>query len=166
MRNWMRRPLLLLIMISIGSTAMVVSAAIPAPASEIQQIKPEELKKLIEDNDQTILVVDTQPKAAYDLGHIKGAVNFPWAMDIKSPGNLPRDRLLILYCDCGHAEDSPNLTIPLTNKQESCAPDDDSTDVAQQLMDKFGYKNIKVLEGGWSKWQQLGYPIDKGVNVK
>jgi rhodanese-related sulfurtransferase len=161
MGNSMRQPLLLLMMISIGSIVAVISAAASAQAAEIQQIKPEELKKLIDSNDPTILVVDAQPKTAYDLGHIKGAVNFPWTIDIKSPGNLPRDKMLILYCDCTHAEDSFNVTIQLANKEESCAPGDDSTDVAQQLMDKFGYKNIKVLEGGWFKWQQLGYPIDK-----
>ena len=164
MGNSMRQPLLLLMTISVVSIAVVISAATPVQAAEIQQMKPGELKKLIESNDPTILVVDTQPKGAYDLGHIQGAVNFPWGMDIKSPENLPRDKMLILYCDCAHAEDSPNLTIQLTNKEESCAPGDDSTDVAEQLMHKFGYKNIKVLEGGWSKWQQLGYPIDKNVN--
>jgi len=166
MRNSMRQPLLLLMMFSVVSIAVVISAATPVQAAEIQQMKPGELKKLIESNDPTILVVDTQPKGAYDLGHIKGAVNFPWALDIKSPGNLPRDKMLILYCDCAHAEDSPNLTIQLTNKEESCAPGDDSIDVAQQLMDKFDYKNIKVLEGGWSKWQQLGYPIDKDAKTQ
>ncbi len=159
MRNW--HLFLLLATISIGSLAMVMSPGASAQGAEIQRIKPEELKKLIDSNDPMILVVDNQPKVGYDLGHIKGAVNFPWALDIKSPGSLPKDKMLILYCDCAHEEDSANVTIQLTNKQESCAPGDDSTDAAQQLMDKFGYRNIKVLEGGWSKWQQLGYPIDK-----
>lgn len=109
-------------------------------AEEIQYITPEALKELIESGDKSIQVVDTQPKSAYDRGHIKGAINFPWAMDIKSPGNLPRDKTLVLYCDCGHEEDA--------------------ADLARQLMKKFGYKNIKFLEGGWSKWRQLGYPID------
>ncbi len=162
MRNSIRKSLFLL-MISVVSIVIVIGAAASAWAAEIQQIKPQDLKKLIDSNDSTILVVDVQPKVAYDLGHIRGSVNFPWAMDIKSPGDLPRDRMLILYCDCAHAEDSPNVTIQLTNKEESCAPGDDSTDVAQQLIDKFGYTNIKVLEGGWSKWQQLGYPIDKNT---
>lgn len=160
MGNSMRQPLLLLMAISIVSIAMVTGVVRSALTAEVQRIKPEELKKLIDSNDPMILVVDNQPRSVYDLGHIKGAVNFPWAMDIKSPGGLPRDKTLILYCDCAHAEDSPNITIQLSNKEESCAPGDDSTDVAQQLTDKFGYTNIKVLEGGWSKWQQLDYPIE------
>ncbi len=166
MGNSMRQPFLLLMIISIGSIALAINFAALALSAEIQQIKPQDLKKLIDSNDSTILVVDVQPENVYDLGHIRGAVNFPWALDVKSPGNLPRDKMLILYCDCAHAEDTSNVTIPLANKEESCAPGDDSNDVAQQLMDKFGYTNIRVLEGGWSKWQQLGYPIDKNLKTQ
>ncbi len=157
----MRHAFSLFVVVSIVFTETLMITALSPSAAEVQQIKPEELKNLIESNDPTVLVVDNQPRGVYDMGHIKGAVNFPWAMDIKSPGSLPRDKTLVLYCDYAHAENSLDVAAQLTNKLESCAPDDDSTDVARQLMAKFGYKNIKVLEGGWSKWQQLGYPVDK-----
>ena len=113
-----------------------------ASAQEVPRIKPEELKKLIDSKDPNILVVDTQPKGAYDLGHVKGAINFPWAPELKSPGKLPKNKTLILYCDCGHEEDS--------------------IDVAKQLMSRWSYSSLKVLEGGWSGWLKLGYPIEKG----
>jgi len=106
----------------------------------VPHISPEDLKHLIETR-ADIVIVDTQPKGAYEIGHIKGAINFPWAMDIKSPDKLPKDKTLVLYCDCTHEEDS--------------------IDTATQLMTKFGYTNVKVLEGGWSKWQSLGYPTEK-----
>jgi 3-mercaptopyruvate sulfurtransferase SseA len=157
----MRHPLFSLVIISVGLAATLAIAVISSAADEVQQIKAEELKKLIESNDPNILVVDTQPKGVYDLGHIKGATNFPWATDIRSPGDLPRDKVLILYCDCAHAEDSIGVSDQLSSKSDSCSADDDSTYVAEQLMSKFGYKSIKILEGGWSKWQQLGYPVDK-----
>ena len=117
-----------------------VIAPFIASAQEVQSIKPEELKKLIESK-ADIVVVDNQPKGAYDMGHIPGAVNFPWAMQIKVPVNLPRNKVLILYCACSHEEDS--------------------TDVADKLMKEFGYNNIKVLEGGWLRWVELNYPIEK-----
>jgi 3-mercaptopyruvate sulfurtransferase SseA len=117
-----------------------VIAPFIASAQEVQSIKPEELKKLIESK-ADILVVDNQPKGAYDMGHIPGAVNFPWAMHIKVPVNLPRNKMLILYCACSHEEDS--------------------TDVAEKLMREFGYNSIKVLEGGWLRWVELNYPIEK-----
>jgi rhodanese-related sulfurtransferase len=60
---------------------------------------------------------------------------------LKNAGDLPKDKTLILYCDCSHEEDS--------------------MDVAGQLKDKWGYTNIKLLEGGWSNWLKLGYPTEK-----
>ena len=128
-------------MVSAVLVLTVLSLSICASAQDIPKVKPEELKKLIESGDQTILIVDVQPKGAYDLGHVKGAINFPWAMNLKSHGNLPRNKTLILYCDCSHEEDS--------------------TDVATQLMEKWGYANIKLLEGGWSQWLKAGYPMEK-----
>jgi rhodanese-related sulfurtransferase len=120
---------------------MLWVAASPIGAAEIQTIKPEELKKMLEGGEESFLVVDVQPKSAYDLGHIRGAVNFPWAKEIKGPVNLPQSKTLILYCDCGHEEDS--------------------SDLATQLMEDWDYMDIKVLEGGWSRWKKLGYPIEK-----
>jgi rhodanese-related sulfurtransferase len=119
----------------------VLLLSVCAFAQDIPQIKPEELKKLIESGDQSIVIVDVQPKGAYDLGHVKGAINFPWAPTLKSNGNLPKDKTLILYCDCAHEEDS--------------------TDVATQLKENYGYTNLKLLEGGWSKWREAGYPMEK-----
>ena len=110
-------------------------------AQEFGRVTPEALKEMIERRDPNILIVDVQPKGVYDQGHIRGAVNFPWERDLKSNGNLPRDKTLILYCDCGQEEDS--------------------TDVAIQLRNKWGYTNIKLLEGSWSMWRQLGYPAEK-----
>jgi len=113
---------------------------IDALAQEIRYITPEALKELTENDGETILIVDTQPKAAYKMGHIKGAINFPWAPEIKSP-DLPRDRILALYCDC------PN--------------EEDSTDLARQLLRNWEYVYVRVLKGGWSQWQKLGYPTEK-----
>ena len=115
--------------------------AMPAAALDIPSISPAEVKKMIEAKGIDFLVVDVQPKEVYDEGHVKGAVSFPWETELKGPGNLPKDKTLILYCDCAHEEDS--------------------IDTATQLIEKFGYGNVKLLEGGWSRWQQLGYPVDK-----
>jgi rhodanese-related sulfurtransferase len=131
--NWTRVGLVL--------AFVVLALSTYANAQDIPQIKPEELKRLIESGDQSIVIVDVQPKGAYDLGHVKGAINFSWAATIKSNGNLPKDKTLILYCDCSHEEDS--------------------TDVATQLKENYGYTNLKLLEGGWSKWREAGYPVEK-----
>lgn len=111
-----------------------------ASAANVGKVKPEELKKLIEGK-ADIVIVDAQPKGAYDVGHIPGAVNLPWAQQIKSPGKLPKNKDLILYCACTH--------------------DEDSTDLANQLVTRFGYTRVKLLEGGWLKWVELNYPQAK-----
>jgi rhodanese-related sulfurtransferase len=119
----------------------MLTGVLCASGQEVSKVKPEELKKMIESGDMGILIVDVQPKVAYDLGHVKGAINFPWAPDLKNNGNLPKDKTLVLYCDCAHEEDS--------------------TDVAGQLKEKWQYSNVKLLEGGWGTWNKLGYPSEK-----
>ena len=140
MRNLVIWAVILPVLISLFSLAPLTFEIFSVSALEITRIKPDELKKMIESK-ANIVVVDTQPKGAYEIGHIKGAISFPWAPDIKSPGNLPYNKTLILYCDCPHEEDS--------------------IDVANQLTENFGYTDIKILEGGWLKWQKLDYPIEK-----
>jgi rhodanese-related sulfurtransferase len=137
MIEWMRRGAVVLLswVLLVGITPNIASA------QEFEYVSIVKLKRLIDRGDSSILVVDTQPPKAYEMGHIKGAVNFPWAMDLQTPGNLPHDKTLILYCDCREEEDS--------------------IDVARQLKEKWKYENIKVLKGSWSRWKELGYPIDK-----
>jgi rhodanese-related sulfurtransferase len=122
---------------------ILVLALLPlsVSAAEFQQVKPEELKKMIENGKKDFLIVDAQPQGVYKTGHVKGAINFPWAPEIGNPKNLPKDKLFIIYCDCAHEEDA--------------------TDTATQLMEKWGYTNLKLLAGGWSKWQELGYPVEQ-----
>ena len=103
-------------------------------------IKCEELKKLIDSKAADILVVSNDPQESFEEGHIPGAVSFPWVDALKAPVALPRNKTLILYCSCAHEEDS--------------------SDMASKLA-MFGYHNIKVLEGGFLKWSQLKYPIEK-----
>ena len=110
------------------------------PNPSFPSVKCDELKKMIESKADDILVVSNDPQESYDEGHIPGAVSYPWVMQLKLPVNLPRNKTLILYCSCAHEEDS--------------------TDMAAKLS-KMGYRNIKVLEGGFLKWSELKYPIEK-----
>ncbi len=89
-----------------------------------------------------VVIVDTNDEKTYKMKHIKGAIHFPWAKVIGEPGPLPKDKLLGLYC--------------------GCIGEEASDDVAQQLMNTWGYKTIKVLEGGLMQWVKLGYPVEAG----
>ena len=97
---------------------------------------PEELKKHIDERSPNIVIVDTAAAPVWEDEHIPGAVNFPYAKNITAPVALPRDKTLVIYCACKDHEDS--------------------TDVARQLS-LLGYRNVKVLKGGWFKWLELKY---------
>jgi 3-mercaptopyruvate sulfurtransferase SseA len=108
-------------------------------SDKVELISAEELKKLIDEGGD-VIVVDTQDERIYRLKHIKGAINFPWAPVIREPISLPRTKLLVIYCGCAGEEASRN--------------------VARQLMSNWGFKQIKVLDGGFNRWLRLGYPTE------
>ncbi len=118
----------------------------PKSADDIQVISPQLLKAMIEGG-ADIVVVEVQPPEAYVMGHIKGAVNLPWDMKLKTSGNLPYDKLVVVYCACS-PDEKPSGT--------------DSGVVAMQLIMTFEYNKIALLDGGWLRWQELGYPSEKG----
>ena len=144
MKNFTEHKAVLMIWITL---LLAACASVPTqpkicePTDNIPRIGAQEVKKLM-DESADIVVVDTLYPYWYRKGHIKGAINFPWAETIKEPIILPRTKLLVLYCDC------------------EC--EETSADVAVQLVRDWGYKNVKVLKGGWAEWIKLGYPIEKG----
>ena len=113
----------------------------PEKAAKAPRITVQGLKKMM-DEGATVVIVDTNDEKSYKMKHIKGAIHFPWAKVIGEPGPLPKDKLLVLYCGCIGEEASDN--------------------VAQQLMNNWGYKNVKVLNGGLMLWGKMGYPVETG----
>ncbi len=107
-------------------------------------VKPAEVLKMMQDHDQSFVLVDTQPEMAYAQSHIPGAINYPFQERLTPPIPLPRDKTLILYCPCTH--------------------DEDSISMAKKLAE-FGYYNVKILEGGWYKWEALKYPVTGNPNA-
>jgi len=120
--------------------SLMASAQEERVTSSIPRVKCEELKNLIENKAPDILVVSNDPQESFDEGHVPGAVSFPWTSQLKPPINLPRNKTLILYCSCSHEEDSLDMAAKLA---------------------QFGYRNVKVLEGGFLRWSELKFPIAK-----
>ena len=125
----------LLALVSLLAFAQEESASQSFPG-----IKCEELKKMIDSKAADFLVVSNDPQESFKEGHIPGAISFPWVDTLKPPVTLPRNKTLILYCSCSHEEDSSDMAAKLA---------------------RFGYRNVKVLEGGFLKWSELKYPIEK-----
>ena len=109
------------------------------PPIKVETITATEVKVLADIGANPVLV-DTQAEEAFKNMRIVGAVNVPWKKVIVEPVDLPRNRPLIVYCDC---------------------PDDSSsTDVARQLIRDWGYTEVKVLKAGLNGWICHGYPIE------
>ena len=120
--------------------SLLASAQEEGASQSFPGIKCEELKKMIDSKAVDFLVVSNDPQESFREGHIPGAISFPWVDALNPPTTLPRNKRLILYCSCSHEEDSSDMAAKLA---------------------RFGYRNIKVLEGGFLKWSELKYPIEK-----
>ena len=124
----------------IAAASLIAFAQEESASSNFPRIKAEELKKLIENKAPDILVVSNDPQESFDEAHIPGAVSLPWVTQLKMPVNIPRNKTLVLYCACAHEEDSSDMAAKLA---------------------QFGYRSIKVLEGGILKWNELKFPLEK-----
>ncbi len=94
------------------------------------------------------IFLDAREPAAYEEGHIPGALNFSaLEMDKFAPLVLPqltdKKQELIAYCNGG------DCTLSL--------------DLARTLIEQ-GYKKVEVFEDGWPTWKNAGYPVNEGVN--
>ena len=88
------------------------------------------------------LFIDARHASDFNAGHIKGAVSIPLQEIRKnSPilSDLPRDRLLVAYCD-----------------GEGCSS---SIELAK-LLYRSGFSNVKVFFGGWNEWLAHKQPTD------
>lgn len=64
-------------------------------------LQAEEALQLLEDNPGQVVLVDIKSKEDYDAGHIKGAINIPFAELGKNLDRLPKNKQIILQCYSG-----------------------------------------------------------------
>ena len=71
----------------------------PAPTEQpAPRMAMDQFKALYDDPAKRPFIVDVRPKAAYDEGHIAGAVSIPEAeVDVRI-AEFPKDRLIVAYC--------------------------------------------------------------------
>ena len=85
--------------------------------------------------------VDARVPEYYQEGHIRGAWNFPFFLELvfKLDSLQGKDAPLVIYCsgdECGSSED-----------------------LAYELQGE-GFSNILVFKGGWTAWNSSGHPIE------
>jgi 3-mercaptopyruvate sulfurtransferase SseA len=72
------------------------STPAPPPPDNARRITAEELHKLWEKNEVTL--IDTRGEPAYKLEHIKGAILVPPGTVLSKLDQLPRDKMIVAYC--------------------------------------------------------------------
>jgi rhodanese-related sulfurtransferase len=118
--------------------------------STVPMITCEELKKMMDEGADLVLV-DTRLESGFQRDpHIPGAINIPdttlppmTEMTIEAKlMSLPWDQTVVFYCDCSDESGSIYLAEKLINTG-------------------FDAENVRVLAGGLIRWLELGYPTEK-----
>ena len=91
-------------------------------------------------NKESACLVDVRSKSEFDLGAIAGSVNIPFEeLDNRNDELLKQqENQLVLICKMGR-----------------------NAALAGEKLQKYGYKNTHVLQGGISTWQQEGFRLVK-----
>jgi rhodanese-related sulfurtransferase len=93
-------------------------------------------------NSGTAVFIDARHEFDFKLGHIRGAINIPLRMyetKMALLDTIPKNRLLITYCDGAECNSSIELSVKLA---------------------KDGYSVVKIFFGGWREWTEANLPID------
>ena len=88
------------------------------------------------------IVLDARTPETYAKGHVPGAINMPHrAIDAVSTASLPRDKVIVTYCDGVLCNASTKAAAKLT---------------------ALGFK-VKEMLDGMNGWTKEGYPIEETV---
>jgi rhodanese-related sulfurtransferase len=106
--------------------------------SRVRETTPEEVKKRQEAGDD-FRFIDVREDDEWRKGHARGAIHLGKGVierDIEKTVPDP-DAEIILYCGGGYR-----------------------SALAADSLQKMGYKNVISMDGGWKRWEELGYPTE------
>lgn len=90
------------------------------------------------------LFIDARRSDQFAKGHIPGAINIyasEFSDNIPKVIALPKDKLVVVYCDGGLCDLSHELSAELI---------------------QFGFTNVVIYTGGWEEWSKTDYPKTSG----
>lgn len=117
-------------------TAVVPPAATTKAEDAIVRLSPDELHRLLENNDA--VVVDVRGDVPYSLHHIRGAVSMPLGLIRQRALELPQDKVIVPYCTCKLDASSVTAALEFQNA---------------------GFQRVAVLNGGYGAWAAAGLPV-------
>ncbi len=83
-------------------------------------------------------VIDTRSPERFATGAIPGATNIEWRQLLARRNEVPRDRMVLVYCDSGMLSAQAHFALRVA-----------------------GYDNLRLLQGGMVGWKAQGGPIGK-----
>jgi hydroxyacylglutathione hydrolase len=84
-------------MTGLAALATAVRAqAPPTSPDQAPRVEAAEVKKLLDKHEAVL--VDVRGKEAWDAGHAEGAIHIPEAQVLSRLSDLPKDKLIALYC--------------------------------------------------------------------
>lgn len=124
-----------------GLVDVVLNPGGPEPAWDPKgQFVPADHVKEALDQGATFVLADARPPSDYSGGHIAGAISVPFFKVEPYLPEIPKDRFVITYCACPHAESG----------------------FAAEIFRKRGYSRVAVLDEGFKVWRTRGYPVKSG----
>jgi thiosulfate/3-mercaptopyruvate sulfurtransferase len=109
-------------------------------------------------NDTDLRIVDMRSEGAYRKGHLPGAVHLDWKA-LKDPDNelyvIPPEKFSTLMSQLGISNDT---TVVGYDDQGGLGPAR-----LWWVLDYYGHRNAKVLNGGWNKWAKENHPVTTEV---
>jgi|TARA_B110000503_G_C7081535_1_gene385384 rhodanese-related sulfurtransferase len=111
--------------------------SISAYSSNVSDISQQEL---FEANSNNVVIVDVRTTEEFQQGHVPNAINVPLSNIIDNPDILTfsKEKPIVLYCRSGYRAGK-----------------------AAEALQKYGYTNLRHLEGDMQGWSKAGLPVAK-----
>ena len=126
--------LLLALAATVAAARIAVNPGLLQPPAPAERISVGELRALSRAGEGPV-IVDARARLFFAEGHIPGAVQ-PAA----PTRDLPGDRLIVVYCADRDCADSDRLAGKLS---------------------RLGYRQVRVLAGGWAEWVRQGGEVER-----
>lgn len=122
-------------------TAVVVNpkGKMPPFDPKADFVKVDEVKRAL-DAGQALIIADARPPSDYARMHIGGAISVPFYEAAAYAKHLPKDRFVITYCGCPHAQSGK----------------------LRDALRGLGFKHVAVLDEGLNVWRDRGYTVRGG----
>ena len=114
--------------------------------SSVSAVSVEELKEKQDAMEEFFLLIDVREAQEYNFGFIPGATNICGGSLIFKMGNAEYWDSQMMYLP----EETDEIILYCKKGKRSI--------IAASMLQQLGYNNVKIIDGGWKKWE-LTYPL-------